>query len=401
MKRNSQLIRHMLLLIFWLQGLSTFASPSPEKYIDSLRFLKSDKHYSVVELEMPNALYKRVLSIKGQKLTLKNTVLKFNEDTVAIKEIHLHGNSTLNLERKSFSVDAAQKIKLCKKGCKPLDAFYLISLSMDKNYFHNRLCFDLLSELKLFDLQYKYAEVKINGNSQGIYLIIQRPQDWSKNIAQSPFILRRGANHEIVKEKAQKDLDKEAVKEYRHQFTSIYKLIYQLSGEALYKELNEILDVDEYLRWLALNYIIRNGDYSDELYFYIDPETKRFRIIPWDYDDVFKQAPHEGLEVWRSKMNPSSLIFSSEDALDLKIAHDPYLYAKYLQRLSTVMDELTEEKIESIINALYQDLSILYESDEILEAGSKDGYTTSLKRLQDELLIVNQYFKYMRINLKK
>ncbi len=401
MRYPPRLISRLLPVMLLVHGLSALARPAALVPTDSLRFDESDKPYDIVELEMPAALYKRVLSSKGQKLDLKNSALKFNGETVAIEEIHLHGNTTLYFERKSFSVDAAQKIKICDKGCKPLDAFYLISLSMDKNYFHNRLCFDLLAELKLFQLQYKYAEVKINGDSQGIYLMVQRPQDWSKKIAESPFILRRGVNHEIAKENAQKDLDKEAVKSYRQQFTSIYKLAYKYSGEDLYNKLAEILDVDEYMRWMAFNYIVKNGDYSDELYFYIDPDTKRFRIIPWDYDDIFKPAPHEGMDVWKSKMNPSSLIFSSEDALDLTIARDNYLYKKYLQHLSNVMDELSEEKIEAIINALYADLSNFYKSDKILDAASKDGYTTSLKRLQDELLSANQYFAYMRTSLKK
>jgi spore coat protein H len=345
---------------------------------------------------MSDAQYKKVVSIKGQKISLKNTELKFNGEPVSLNEIHLHGNTTLNFERKSYSIDIADKIKFCEKGCRSLDAFYLISLSMDKNYFHNRLCFDLLGELDLFHLEYKYAEVKINGNSQGIYLMVQRPQDWSKKVANSPFILRRGLHHTVAKEKAQKDIGKETVKAYRHQFSLIYKLINQNSGEALYSKLNEILHVDDYLRWLALNYIIKNGDYSDELYFYIDPDTKRFRIIPWDYDDVFQQAPHEGMEVWRSRMDPNSLIFSSEDELDLTIAHDPYLYDKYKQHLTAVVNELSDQMVESVINMIYEDLSPLFASDAILQASSKDGYETSVERLQAELKMVNQYFAYMR-----
>jgi spore coat protein H len=226
--------------------------------------------------------------------------------------------------------------------------------------------------------------------------MVQRPQDWSKKVANSPFILRRGLNHVVAKEKAKKDIDKETVKAYRHQFSSIYKIINQNSGEELYSKLNEILHVDDYLRWLALNYIIKNGDYSDELYFYIDSDTKRFKIIPWDYDDVFQQGPHEGMEVWRSKMDPNSLIFSSEDELDVAIAHDPFLYEKYKQHLTEVIKEFSVQKVESVINLIYEDLSPLFTSDAILQASSKDGYVTSIERLQVELKMVDQYFSYVR-----
>jgi len=387
--------------VFLLAGITAFSAGSSAPPSDSLRFAKSEQKFNIVELEMTAQLYKRVQTVKGIKLDLKNTALKFNGDAVTLKDLHLHGNTTLNFERKSFSVDAEQKVKICEKGCKPMDAFYLISLSMDKNYFHNRLCFDLLKDLDLFHLDYAYAEVRINGNSQGIYLMVQRPQDWSKKEAGSPFILRRGIDHAIVKEKAGKEVDKEAVKEYRHQFATIYKVIYQLSGDALYEKLNELMDIDQYMRWLALNYIVKNGDYSDELYFYIHPETKRFQIIPWDYDDVFKPEPHEGMATWRAKMNPASLIFSSEDVLDVQIAHDPVLYAKYRAHLADVMNALTEKKVESVLNKLYRDLSALYEADGVLETVKMDGYTTSIAKLQAELETVDQYFSYMRTFLKK
>jgi spore coat protein H len=352
-------------------------------------------------MDMPESQFKKVVAAKGQKIVLKNTTLTFDGKVVPLKEVHLHGNTTLNFERKSFSVDADEKIRICDTGCKPMDAIYLMSLSMEKNYYHNRLCFDLLKSLNLFPLQYKFVEVRINDNSQGIYLILQRPQDWSRKSADSPFILRRGTQHEIAKERTTKDLPKDSVRRYRQQFGDLYKSIHQYHGKALYERLERIMHVDEYLRWMAFNYIIRNGDYSDELYFYIDPDTRRYRIIPWDYDDIFKKEPHEGMDVWKNRMDHASLVFSSEDDLDRAIAHDEYLYNKYLEKLADVMKELNAEKIDAALECIYQDLSPLFGSVEILKACERDGYTTSLERLQAELVTVNQYFSFMRSSLLK
>lgn len=392
MIRNARMIFRFPLFIFLLNSLCLVGGPSR----DSLRLKESDQPFHVLELEMSVNHYKDIRSAQGKKLKLKNTSLTFNGQPVSVKEIHLHGKTTLYFERKSFSVDASKKIKICEDDCKPLEAFYLVSLSMDKNYFHNRLCFDLLNKLNLFHLQHSYAEVKINGESQGIYLLLQRPQDWSLKTLQSPAILRRGVNHDIEKEKYQKGMDKDTCKIYRHQFTSIYKLINRYSGEDLYNKLNEIMHVEDYLRWLAFNYIVKNGDYSDELYFYIDPETQRFRIIPWDYDDILKPEPHEGIQVWRSRMEPSSLIFSAEDELDVKIANDPFLYDQYIRCLTDVVRELNEENVGSAIRELYKDLSPLFTSRTVLQAASKDGYTTSIELLRADLLKVYQYL----INMK-
>jgi spore coat protein H len=332
-------------------------------------------------------------------LKLENTVLRFNGDTVTVNDGHLHGQSTLFFERKSFTVETEKKIKLCK-GCDGLGDFYLVSLSMDRNYFHNRLCFDLLRSLGLFHLQYNYSEVRINGQSQGIYMILQRPQDWALKEIGSPYIVRRGNTERIIdRERFQKDLSKELKKNYHEQFLSIYKIIYQYSGEDLYKKLNEVMHLDDYMRWLAFNYIIKSGDYTDELYFYTDPETKRFRIVPWDYDDIFMIHPHEGIKLRNSRIDPSSLIFSSEDRLDVKIANDPYLYAQYLKHFSSVFGEIPKELLEKILENIYTDLSPLFESSSILEAAAKDGYHTSPKILRTELNNVYDFIEGQRRGL--
>jgi spore coat protein H len=376
----------------------TRASASKFLYKDSLKLKASDKPHLVMELEMPSKLYEKIITSRGQDLDLENTTLKFRGDTVSINDAHLHGQSTLYFERKSYSIDAKKKIKLCK-GCEGLGDFYLVSLSMDRNYYHNRLSFDLLNSLGLFDLQYAYSELRINGKSQGIYLILQRPQDWALKEKNSPYIVRRGSDHLVDRERVQKDTDKETKKKYRDQFVSIYKLINQHSGEDLHTKLNEVMHLEDYMRWLAFNYIIKCGDYSDELYFYVDPQSKRFRIIPWDYDDIFMTHPHEGIKERNLKLDPTSLIFSSEDKLDVKIAKDPYLYAEYLKHFQAVFEELSKDKLEKVLVKIYGDLSSMFESKPILEAASKDGYQTSLKILRGELNTVYNFFEGQRMGL--
>ena len=390
-----------LVLIIAQEGhLVSASSLHPDK--DTLRLKSGDKPNLVMELEMPARLFEKIKASRGEDIDLDKTILRFKDDTLSINDGHLHGQSTLYFERKSYSIDTEKKIKLCK-GCGGLGAFYLVSLSMDKNYYHNRLCFDLLHTLGLFHLQYSYSEVRINGKSQGIYLILQRPQDWALKDIGSPYIVRRGRGERIVdRERFQKDISKDLKKNYHDQFLSIYRFIHEYSGEELYKKLNEKMHLEDYMRWLAFNYIIKCGDYSDELYFYIDPETKRLRIVPWDYDDIFMIHPHEGIKERNRRISPSSLIFSSEDKLDVKIANDPYLYAQYMKHYLTVFEELSQDRLENVLIKIYSDLSPLLQSSTILKALSTDGYKTSPKILRAELNDVYQFFEQrMALNNKK
>jgi spore coat protein H len=395
MIRNLRYILPLLLLVVQ-EGLMASASPFHTDN-DTLKLTPGDKPHMVTEFEMPPRLFDKVKTARGQELNLDHTTLRINGDTVALNDAHLHGQSTLFFERKSYTVDTKKKIKLCD-DCDGLGDFYLVSLTMDRNYFHNRLCFDLLHALDLFHLQYRYTELRINGQSQGIYLILQRPQDWALKDIASPYIIRRGDGENLIdRERFQKDLAKGLKKTYHEQFLSIYRIIHLYSGADLNTKLNEVMHLEDYMRWLAFNYIVKCGDYSDELYLYIDPQTKRFRIVPWDYDDIFMIHPHEGIEVRNKRIDPSSLIFSSEDKLDVKIANDPYLYAEYKKHFSSVFEELSQQRVEEVLLNIYSDLSPLFGSSPVLEAVSKDGYQTSSKLLRSALNEVYRFFEGQRI----
>jgi spore coat protein H len=176
------------------------------------------------------------------------------------------------------------------------------------------------------------------------------------------------------------------------------------SGEELCKILSEYIDLEGYMKWLAFNFLVRNGDYSDEVFFYIDPEIEKYRIIPWDYDDIFALTPHEG-KVQRNKILGDKLIFSSEDLLDQKIAADPYLYERYLKMFKEVLDKLSPELLINVIENSYAELYPFYSAEEIISNSKFDYYKdASLENLKDYMLSVylslsasrNNYLEYFK-----
>lgn len=52
--------------------------------------------------------------------------------------------------------------------------------------------------------------------------------------------------------------------------------------------LSPVLLGEKKIEKLAFNYLIRNGDYTDELFLYLTGKGNQFQIIPWDYDDIFQ-----------------------------------------------------------------------------------------------------------------
>ena len=150
------------------------------------------------------------------------------------------------------------------------------------------------------------------------------------------------------------------------------------------------------MRWLAFNYLSRNGDYTDEIYLYIDPADDRFRIIPWDYDDVFSKQPHEGNESRRS-LPGGKFIFSSEDRLDRVIITDNYLYDKYLEQLIDVIEILNDTTLRVLIQDTYCAVYPYYLDGEIRKTTRYDKYgSTNLAELNATMLNMLNQFRIIR-----
>jgi spore coat protein H len=242
------------------------------------------------------------------KTILAAPSMLINGDSAQVKEIHDRGNNSMKFERKSLSVELEKNINLPhNSGMIKIKKFNLISLSMDKNFWHNRWANLLLNSENLFPLFNSYCKLWINDVPQGIYLLIEKPVHYRSAI-KSPYMLRRGLNHKISDEYFEKENVTEA-KEYRKKYLSIYSILKEKELSSRFTELSKVIDLTMYYRWMAFNYLVMNGDYSDEVYLYINPDTQLFEVLPWDFDDILKPAPHEGW-VARNKTLKDKKVYS-------------------------------------------------------------------------------------------
>lgn len=367
--------------------LGLFADCLAVAQIEGLKFKSSgDTIQNTINIQISSANYEKIKKIDGEKKSIKNPLVKTNGTNISAKEIHTRGNTTLHFRRKSFSISLDDKASLyCGSREEQMKKFYAISLSMDRNYIRNRLAFGMMEEIGLFKLFYAYAELKINDQSEGIYMILERPQDWAMKKKNSPLVIRRGYNQRIDKIKTGKKIEKPEAKNYKNYYRQIYKSLNKYEGQALYDTLSQWLDLELYMKWLAFNYFVKNGDYTDEVYFCIDPEVDKFKFIPWDYDDIFAIAPHEGKAIKKNIIG-DKFIFSSEDKLDQKIANDPYLYSVYISIFQKTITLLSDEALKNIFESTYAELSPYIQKAEILQMAKYDLYkNVSLRSIEDEL----------------
>jgi spore coat protein H len=164
------------------------------------------------------------------------------------------------------------------------------------------------------------------------------------------------------------------VNAYRATYLDLVSNISVGKGAKAFETLNTSLDMQSYFRWLAFNYIVRNGDYTDEVYYYIKQgsDPAQFDIIPWDYDDIFMREPHEGEETKRRILG-HKLLFSSEDPLDREIAKSAYIYDRYLDELEETLNILSEDFMRRTMGQIKAEL-IPYLSDAAIVQAHKEDY---------------------------
>ena len=333
--------------------------------------------------------YEALQITTGEKIRIKAKQLIINGDTLDAEEISTRGQSTLQFKRKSLSFRLKSQASFRHgEKARSFKKFSILNLAMDKYYSHNRLAFEMMENAGIFNLFYSYCEIKINGRSEGIFMIIERPEEWALNTEKSPLVIRRGYNHKIDKIKTDNKTDRAETKRYVSYYRQIYSALDKYEGEELYNTLSAWIDIDFYMKWLAFNFFVRNGDYSDEVFFYIDTEINKFRIIPWDYDDIFALTPHEGAAESKKHIG-NKLLFSSEDQLDKKIASDPYLYKIYLSRMKEVLENFSPAVLKKIFENVYSELCPYYSVSEVISNSQYDQFKdASDENLKSYLLTI-------------
>ena len=341
---------------------------------------------NVIEISVSPGEYGRIKEITGNKIIIRKPEIVVNGNSTEVTDMNTRGHTTLHYRRKNFSISLAEKVKFSRGDhSMKMKKIKVNCLSMDQFYYKNRLSFELMDQLDIFKLFYAYGELRINKNSEGIYLIMERPQDYALKQKDSPLVIRRGYDHKIEKLKTGKKIDKPEAKNYKNYYSLIYKSLNKYQGKDLYDALSQWIDLEMYMSWMAFNIFVRNGDYTDEVYFYISPDEDRFKIIPWDYDDIFSLTPHEGSAMKQKKIG-SKLIFSSEDKLDQKIANDPYLYDLYLRQLRQVINQLKPTVLKTSLENTYAELYPYYVRVEIIENTKHNAFkNANLKNLYESM----------------
>jgi len=339
--------------------------------------------------------------------------LLMGQQPLDLDEIRTRGKTALQYQRKSYAVKLNESLAITGRngtGMVHLSRFKLIALVMDYTYIENRIAFGILGDQGIMPLFYRFVELKINGSTQGIYMMVEDPEQYYLERG-SEYILRRGYYNSIADAEYEPSYQSIPRESYETRYKEIYTNLPILQGEALYTALNERLDLEQYFRKMGIDYLLQNGDYTDEVYLYamIHQDKIRFNIIPWDYDDLFKSYPHEVGRNWGTGRLlgdryyathqdildeiGEKMIFSIEDDLDYSIAMDPYLYARYESTLEEMIEEMDPEDIDVLFDQLRRELIPFYYKELVVLQSRFDASETSFNLWEENMVEKKTFIK--------
>ncbi|MBK8881796.1 MAG: CotH kinase family protein [Bacteroidales bacterium] len=253
----------------------------------------------------------------------------------------------------------------------------------------------------------------MNNHTQGLYHFIEDPVEYFIEQTNSSIVIRRGYDH-VVKSYSLSPYSHLSEDEYFTRFRMIYSNLPSYSGQQMYDTLSDYMDLEQYFTKLSIDLLMKNGDYTDEIIFYtkIRDNKEVFGVLPWDFDDIFADEPHEVGRSWATgtvfgvreyaSMNDiiadvgSKLLFSIEDDLDYKIAKDSFLYQQYLKTLRAFIEKADLTAIDDIFDYTNEHISPFYANDSIVAQSRYDVDETNYALFISNLAEKRQMLKERR-----
>lgn len=281
------------------------------------------------------------------------------------------GRSSLGCERKSMSINLDGNDRRHALAHSGTDEFFLVSMCLDNRYVNQLNADQLLGEFGLWELEFGTAEVRIDGESRGVYLFIEEiDQELRNDRSRLRAVIRRRTD--IDDKPADVEFAAEDAGAALARYDAFLASFDGLEGDALLDALRSKMDIDQYFRWVALMTLLGNGDYIDEVFFIAEESvdenhevTDYYTVHAWDPDDLFSACHHNG----RFAIDdPNGLLYCTESVLDHLIFADATVYSAYAVALQEVIESLTVERFTATAEATRDGLLTWFEDDDIREA---------------------------------
>ena len=224
------------------------------------------------------------------------------------------------------------------------------------------LSYELFREAGIYCSQVGYAKVsltipgKIDRRPHGLYTIIEQVDkrflkdrySSAKGLLMKPSTF--GAFRYFGEEWDEYQIGfvpkTKPTEEQKQRVIEFSRLIHKSEDDAFEEKVEEYLDVDQFLRFIAVNVLLTNLDSflggSQNYYIYLDPASNKFHFFPWDMDSSFGVAEWNGTPEMCREMSIDHPGGKGHTIIErvLNIPRHRQTYHDYLDTyLNTIFDE--------------------------------------------------------------
>lgn len=283
--------------------------------------------------------------------TISDLFLQFNEEfaitdyTYAIASITIDGNQMdsvgVRVKGGLSAFDSKKPLKVDFNSFvsgQKYDGLKKINLhqgNMDPTYVRESIAYALIRNSGIKTVRTSFANVYFNGTYEGVYTIVEQIDD--------DFIKRNFAsNNGTLYKTGFSGLAIKYDNDTTFPFSSFKSAINNIPIDSLHIQLEKYLDVESFLRFIALQIYVNEADgplsVNENYYLYYEPKSKKYVYIPWDYNVSFY------------RIDDMSVLYEGANFIFEKVKENTILRDRYLNMYCTLLE--TSLEIESQIEML-------------------------------------------------
>jgi len=261
--------------------------------------------------------------------------------------LHFRGQTSLDCARKSYNVDLDGPTRRRLAPGVASGELFLVAMCKDVGHYNQVLGDRLAAAQGWFPLGMRLVNLFVNDLDQGVYLLLEDPIEGLRDDATdvAAIIRRRLDQDGNAPEVEHSDVDDAwAMAAYDAMVASAADGIAALEAR---------LDLDGYLGWMALQVMLHNGDYVDEVLFHGALEAGAdhpwFRVMGWDPDDLWSDCHRNGVA---AIPDPHGILYCAEANIDHVLFADAAVYARFVDHLDALLSAYPMERMTAEMAAV-------------------------------------------------
>ena len=236
-------------------------------------------------------------------------------------KIERRGGFSIGFDKHSYKLDLVGEHSLA--GLVEDDDWILNANYIDKTFLRHRFSYELFSDMSIDHMApaCAYANVKLNGEYNGFYLLTERLDKSSlaiDDLSQAAFIFKEPPvfieeqinpqNPGNYYQQTYPDIDED---DRTETLDELKEFLFTSTEEDFNQEIKLRFDISNIVDWHLLLLLSNNNDgVLKNFYLYKKDDQTPFRISPWDYDHSFGRDGDNELNMLDRVVNPErSILF--------------------------------------------------------------------------------------------